>query len=67
MPHEWNKVGTGTYETGDRQFQAQRREDDGFWMLLQRNDDVIGNWEWCQTYNLLRDAKAGAKWIAENS
>lgn len=63
----WNKSGTGTYETSDRQFQVRTNEDRTSWMLLRRNDDTVGNWDWCQSYGLMRDAKEGAQWIADNS
>ena len=66
MTHTWHKVYIGTYETSDRRFQARRR-DDGGWMLLTRNDDVVGNWDWCQTFTRLTDAKVAASLIDNES
>lgn len=58
----WNKVGMGIYETSNREFQA-RRMTYGAWLLLQRNDDTLGNWDWCQSYDLFRDVKNAAQSI----
>ena len=58
----WIKAGIGYYETTNRQFRAFRHEN-GLWLLMQRNDETNGNWDWCQSYGLLRDAKTGAQEI----
>lgn len=35
------------------------------WRHLHRDDDACYGWEWCQSYRLLRDAKAGAQAVAD--
>ena len=66
MTHTWSKIERGMYQTTDRKFQAKHRCDGG-WMLLIRNDDVIGNWDWCQTFNSLNDAKVAASLIVNEA
>lgn len=64
-PLQWNQVGNGYYETSDRAFQAIRVSTEyGIeWRLMIRDNDSAGNWVWCQTFNLLREAKAAAESI----
>jgi hypothetical protein len=63
----WHKVGTngngnGLYESVNRKFRCMFNECTNLWQLLQLDDE--GEYQWCQSYGLLRDAKKGAQWIA---
>ena len=55
------RIAAGTYETADAAFRITFNNEVGMWMLLQL--DAEGQYQWCQSYCTLRDAKQGAQWI----
>ena len=63
----WRRIGTGVYQSGSGAFSVRFNNSAGQWMLLQRDDDAGSGWTWCQSYALLRDAKLGARWIADRA
>ena len=67
---KWHKVGTndngnGKYETLNRKFRIMLNTETGLWQLLQLDSE--NEYQWCQSYGLLRDAKSGAQWIVNQA
>jgi len=61
MALKFQMIAPGLYQTGNQQFQIMFNNESGLWQLLQLDSE--NDYEWCQSYALLRDAKQGAQWI----
>ena len=61
MKQNFNRIAPGYYQTGNREFQIMFNNMTGQWQLLSL--DAEGDYQWCQSYALLKDAKMGAAWI----
>lgn len=67
----WHKVGTngngnGLYQSVDRKFRIVMFNNmTGRWHLLQLADTEFSDYDWCQSFALLRDAKQGAALIQQ--
>jgi hypothetical protein len=65
---KWHKVQTGVYETTDRKYRAfivynEYNNDEAEWRLMTLIDPAYNDYEWCQTFNLLRECKEAADMI----
>ena len=59
---KWSRIIAGYYISKGGEFSCKLGMH-GEWMLLRRNDNVVTNWEWCQTYATFTDAKVGANFL----
>ena len=57
------KAGFQNYLSKSGRIRIAKHSEIGMWDLFEMDSE--GNWQWCQRYTLLKDAKEGADWLEE--